>query len=382
MSEESSVFYGKEPFDLRLTVLRLIRCLPFILGITLLGTLMFGGSYYLDNVLFRTDSMYAATSTYRVSFAEEPSKAGDYYINEMTWNTYVTSKEFRDAVWEHLQEDTDGDIVLYLSSAEGLSNMLEAKLASDIHVPSTIVTTGSEKFAEVIAQAVEETMTEEFAESNEQVAAIEVIDPALEAQKVVPDVRPVRAFVLSGILSFFFAIVFFLLRELSNHGIWLPSTFRTRYGLKAVGTINSPELKSNMEHFLGDKTRIAIYAVDDFVYLTEVIEVLEEKLADGSDKKREWVQIPVLCPAACERIRDTEGLFVVVKAGKEAATHFDYHLEYLAAQDTKVDAVLLWDADEWLIRTYYKLPNKGVYKRGKWKGKKWKDTIWKGNVWG
>ena len=43
--------YGREPFDLRLTVLRMIRQLNIIAGFTLAGTLVFGGGYYLKNVL-------------------------------------------------------------------------------------------------------------------------------------------------------------------------------------------------------------------------------------------------------------------------------------------------------------------------------------------
>ena len=226
MREESSVYYGKEPFDLRLTVLRTIRCLPFIIGVTLLGTLLFGGGYYVKNVLLNQNTTYTVTSTYRVSFVDEPSKSGDYYINETTWNTYVTSKEFLDAVWEHLQEDTVAYDSVYVSSAEELSGMLEARLASDIHVPSTIVTADSQEWTVLIAKAVEETMVADFVESNEQVSAIRVIDPALEAQVVVPDVRPLRAFLLSGILSFFFAIVVFLICELSYSAVWLPSTLR------------------------------------------------------------------------------------------------------------------------------------------------------------
>lgn len=360
MREESSVYYGKEPFDLRLTVLRMIRSLPTILGITLLGTLLFGGGYYIKNVLLNRDATYTAESTYRVSFVDEPSKAGDYYINEMTWNTYVTSVEFLDAVWEHLQEAAIANDSVYVSSAEELSGMLEAKLASDIHVPSTIVTTASKEWTLLIAKAVEETMAADFVESNEQVAAIQVIDPALDAEETVPDVRPVRAFILSGILSFFFGMVVFLLRELGDSSVWLPSTLRRRYGLAIAGTINSAEIKANLEHLLAEQTQIGVCAVNDEVNPTEVIAALREKFTGDSGKEqrvREWIPIPapMLCPEACEAMRKTEGILLVVKAGKRAVKRLEYDLEYLKTQDIRVSAVLLWDADEWLIRTYYML---------------------------
>ena len=56
--------YGKEPFDLRLTVLRLLRKLHIIIGVTLLGVFLFGGGYYVKNVLLRGETLYKTTSIY------------------------------------------------------------------------------------------------------------------------------------------------------------------------------------------------------------------------------------------------------------------------------------------------------------------------------
>ena len=35
--------YGKEPFDLRLAALRLIKNIPITTAVTIMGTLLFGG---------------------------------------------------------------------------------------------------------------------------------------------------------------------------------------------------------------------------------------------------------------------------------------------------------------------------------------------------
>ncbi len=94
--------YGKEPFDLRLTVLRLLACADRILLLTLAGTLLFGGGYYVKNVLLRQEKQYGITSVYRVEYAvEEEKDVGTVYINEMSWNTYLHSQEFLDAVMEY-----------------------------------------------------------------------------------------------------------------------------------------------------------------------------------------------------------------------------------------------------------------------------------------
>lgn len=335
-----TAYYGKEPFDLRLTALRLLRNLHKILGITLAGTLLFGGGYYVKNVALGEDPVYTATSTYKLSYVTEPSQSGDYYINEMTWNTYVHSEEFLEKVGEHLQPDSG-----LVPSAE----MIEAKLDSDVHVPSTVVSTGSESWTLLLARAVEETMTADFAQSNEQVASVRLIDPAVTAQEVYPDVRPVRAFVLSAVLSFFFAVTLFLLREIGSDDIWLPATLSARYGLPAVGTMHSRELESNLDYRFRGKQSVAVCAADERIDPAAVTAAL----------KREWTPVPAPLsdPDACGVLRESEGVLLVVKAGIHAGKPLEYVLEYLRAQEIDVTAALLWDADERLIRAYYLLPD-------------------------
>ena len=90
--------YGKEPFDLRLLLLRLGRNLWKILALTILGTVLFSGGYYVKNVLLQPDPGYAASSTYKVEYVENPNAAGAYYINEATWNSLLHTGEFLDGV--------------------------------------------------------------------------------------------------------------------------------------------------------------------------------------------------------------------------------------------------------------------------------------------
>ena len=83
-------YYGKEPFDLRLTVLRMLYRLPLIAAVTVLGALVFGGGYYARNVLLRSGHSYAATSVYRVEYhVDSEAELQTSYINAMSWNTYM-----------------------------------------------------------------------------------------------------------------------------------------------------------------------------------------------------------------------------------------------------------------------------------------------------
>ena len=131
-------YYGKEPFDLRLTFLRLLRRLPFVAAVTLLGTLVFGGGYYVKNVLLQGDRTYAATSVYHVEYAvENQQDIANVYINEVSWNTYMQSEMFLDAVEGHL-ERSGGDTALV--SGRELAAMIRAQVLSDLRMPSTVIT--------------------------------------------------------------------------------------------------------------------------------------------------------------------------------------------------------------------------------------------------
>ena len=338
--------YGKEPFDLRLTVLRMVRQLPVIAGITLAGTLVFGGGYWLKNVVSAKE-LYCAESTYHVEYAvEEEKDVGTVYINEMTWNTYLDSGEFLNAV----QERTDTGM-----TNDELAGALSAALASDLRVPSTKVTTENSNLSVQIAQAVEQVMTEVFPEEIQEIVSVRVIDSAMNAPLVKTDVRPVRAFVLAAVVSCFFAIVILLLKELGDDNILLPATLGKRYGLMVVGTPESAALKENIRYQFGQKNKVAVCTVQQDVNPVKLLEELKERCPEEMKESREWFAVPspVLCPESCRVLREAGGILLAVKAGRHAGKQLEYTMEYLEQQDCKVTAAILCDADEWLIRHYY-----------------------------
>ncbi|MCM1213764.1 MAG: hypothetical protein NC331_00680 [Lachnospiraceae bacterium] len=349
--------YGKEPFDLRLTVLRLIASLDKVLVFTLAGTLLFGGGYYVKNVLMRSEKQYGITSTYRVEYAvEEEKDIGIVYINEMSWNTYLHSQEFLDMVMAHLEEEArfyDSDWPDQIS-AEQVSGSLTAYLASDLRVPSTTVITGSGVVSRLIARAVEQAMTEDFPGAVREITDIRVIDAPETAEEVVPDVRPGRAFALSAVLSCFFTIVILLLKETGDDNIWLPATIRKRYGVKVAGTLESPGLSENLHYLYKGKKKVAVCGVQAETDPAEILAAVRGKCGEPLQTE-EWFAAPspLLCPESCRALREADGILLAVQAGAHAGKQLEYCLEYLRQQDCKVASVILWNADEKLIRAYY-----------------------------
>ena len=73
---------------------------------------------------------------------------------------------------------------------------------------------------------------------------------------------------------------------------------------------------------------------------------------------REWIAVPspLLCPESAETLRAADVVLLAVPAGATVGKRLEAVLEYLTAQDCKVDGAFLWNADETLIRSYYFLP--------------------------
>ena len=348
-------FYGREPFDWKLTVLRLFRNLWWVAAVTLAGTVVFGGGYFVKCVLLGPQPQYRAVSRYYVEYAvEEEKDVSIVHINETSWNTYVATGEFLDAVSLYLPEGTG-------MTRDGLRACLGAILASDLRVVSTTVTTDTPGQSLAIAGAVEEAMTKEFPKGIREITGIRLIDPAIGVEEVRLDVRPVRAFVLSAVLFLFFGLVVFLLRETGEDSIWLPALVEKRYGLKTVGTLEDPGLAENMSYLFGGKAQVALCAVQSSIDSTQVLDALREKAAigQGTDQADSFqvVAAPISHPESAGSLRQADGILLVLKAGPHAGGQLEYVKEYLERQDCPITAVLLWQADEWLIRRYYWLPD-------------------------
>lgn len=346
--------YGKEPFDLRLTVLRIIGCWKLIIMCTLGGTLLLGGLYCVKNILFAGEKQYQAESTYRVDYAVDDADVSKTAINAYTWNTYVHTGEFLDGVRSHIE-----DSELAQMSNEELGEAIQGNLESDWRVPSTVITTESPDRSMAIARAVEEAMTLDFPKGISEVEAIRVIDEAKGAHEVIPDIRVGRAFVLAAVLSLFFTLVILLLKETGDDSIWLPATIRHRYGLKVLGTLESRELAQNISYLFAGKERAAVCTVQDDINPAEIAEALNKVCTDMGQVSFFAVPSPILCPEGAKVLRESEGILLAVEAGAHAGKQLEYVMEYLAQQDCNITAVILWNADERLLRGYYRFARAG-----------------------
>lgn len=342
--------YGKEPFDLRLTVLRMIRQWKKIVLVTLAGTLLTGGIYCTHNILLRGGKQYCAASVYRMEYGVDDKDINLVMINTYTWNTYMHTEEFLNCVRKRLSG----------SGWEGMSNeelggYIVGNIESDLRVPSTTVITDDKEKSTAIARAVEEAVVLDFPEGISEVRSIRILDHAGEAEEVIPDLRIGRAFALGAVLTFFFTVIILLLKELGDDNIWLVSTIRRRYGLKTVGTLKSGELKENICYLFSGAEQAAVCTVQEECDPAEVADAIREACADADAEKTNWYAVPslLLCPEAVASLRKADGILLAVKAGAHAGKQLEYAIDFLTQQDCKITAAILLGADEVLLRWYY-----------------------------
>ncbi len=342
--------YSKEPFDLRLTVLRLIKKAPVIILITLIGTLVFGGGYYIKNITLAPE-IYVAQSNYKVNYATDPQTGNEYtYINGVSWNGWLQEDVFIQFIQEHLQISVDN---------EDLKSYLWAELPTDLRKPVSFVATPDSDMSLAIARALEKSFID-FGTSQPEISSIEVVTSATKTKreiidmksKKILDVRPARAFVLSGILTFFLTTLILSIWEIGNDSIWLPDTLSKRYGLKSLGTIHSPYCKENLKFLFTNKKCIGLVSIDNGVDLSNV----KKHLLEYDENQSEYILFPTLdlCPEGCDKLRDMDGILLVVKAGSSVGKGLEHGLQFLETQECKITAAILCDADETLVKKYYR----------------------------
>jgi hypothetical protein len=165
--------------------------------------------------------------------------------------------------------------------------------------------------------------------------------------------RPVRAFVLAAVLTAFFAVVIWLFRELSADSIYLPVTLRNRYGLAAAGSMEASELSENLVHLLKDKKSIAVTTstaeIDPALVAARIRDLFAENVSVQA------YPAPLLAEGTAEKLHEADGIILAVPGGPASGKPLERTLEFLKLQGITVHAAILYDADEDLIRRYYRI---------------------------
>lgn len=334
--------WGKEPFDLRLTILRLICSLPQTIGITILGILVLWGGYYLKNVVLDSKKTYDASATFFIDYADEEWYVNARYFNDYTWNIWLKSDQFLNAVEGYLADGRSTD--------EDLQNAFTAEVPADLRVVVIRSISSDPDVADARIEALKKTLQQDFPTFVDEIGEIRVVDEERAALKI-KDLRFGRAFLLATVVSLLFSVTFFLIRELTQEKIWLPTTLTDKFGLRNLGIPGTKAYKENVKWILAGKKEIAICGAEERLELTEVVKEMEGIL--GGNVTFRTVSCPLLKPEGLSALRTADGVILAVRAGGMDAKNLELLLSFLEQQDCKVTAATIWKENRWLLRRYY-----------------------------
>ncbi len=337
--------YGKEPLDLRLLVLRLIRKSWVLVLAAVLGAFLVGGPYFLRKVTFGPAKEFEAVTDFYIDYAVQENGEEYTYINQHTWTQLVKDDVFTDKILAEMSGLAPADLETASSgkieeeagiTKQMLRECLYATMLSDTRIVTTTVTTNNPELTMRINKALIQAMYG-FGEEQKEIADVRLLQEPAEASQVIADVRTFRACMLGLVIFVFAAALYMLLYYVLDEGIYVPATFERRYGVPMLGTIDSPELPMLAGKLLTEKPVLAsVYKEED---LEQVRIALQER----------GVETAGICEP--EELPD-HGILLIVKAGVHNGKPIEKVLDFCKKCELPVKAALLWDADGKLIRAY------------------------------
>lgn len=334
--------YPKEPFNFKLCMAKMLdKWYQFVLCICI-GSVLFGGVYYMYKVAYAPAREYRATATYYIEYAVDPKLSEPYsYFNEYTLNSWLTT----DAFVDNLSLEAEGKW-----TKEALQKAVVLTVPSDVRVIQLTVTTMDALETMQILTAYDKAL-QDFAINQREISEIIVQDMPAEAMQIKADIRTQRAFVLGGVLGLLFGGLYIAMKYLLDDGIYEPLLLRTRHGLKVLGTNASEELEANVSYALKDLKKVAVTSVGD----TPELPLVQEKL-QAFVGSVEVVAVPSMlqCPEGVEVLRTYDGIVLTVMYETDKSRAIDRALSYYEQQDIKVLGAILWDVKENVLQKYFK----------------------------
>lgn len=343
--------YGDEPLDFKLLWLCFMKKSWILIAAILAGILLLGGGYFACSVLLAPQKEYQAVGeTYIEYMWEDAYGISRVYLNESVWAALVKTDVFVDDMQKQLEET--GVTV----DREFLRDSVEASLVSDSRIVTTTVTTTDPALSVAISQALQNAVIH-YGETQQGIEGTRILTTPRSASQVMLDNRTLQAAVLGGVLGGLLALGGMLFYFTADDSIHVPETFEHRYGIPMLGTLSSRELSANLQYLCRDCTQVAVTAVEGDIPTEEIAAALTAKPEGQEESQKPSSFVACDCaledPGQAALLRASDGVILVVAAGRHDGKRIEKTLDFLKKQDCKVVAAIFWQADEKLLGQYY-----------------------------
>ena len=231
--------YGKEPLDMRLCFLRLLRKAWLVALMAVLGAAVFGGIYFVSHVVYGPAREYKAESEFYIEYVNAVTQEQQYtFYNKETWESLIHTDLFMDTVMEEVEKQTV--MMDRVITRQEVSDAIFATLLTDVRIVHVTVTTSSPFLTMVFTNALEPAF-QKFGESQREIDNIRAILIPEEATLTVIDNRTVRACILGAVVFVCFTLFFMYLYVVLDTSIYIPLEFERRFGIPMEAEGETPQ---------------------------------------------------------------------------------------------------------------------------------------------
>ena len=375
MKTEMNEEYLNRGMDLKRLALYLQKRIWLVIMLAILGATC-GGIIYQVVRSMRMPVEYEAVSKLYISFGHDESGEVYQYYNGYTWNDLL---------------DTDSILDIVMTALPGyerrqVQDATTAEILSDIRLLTITVKGDNEKFVREIQDAVENGLRE-YARESKELDQIEVIRSGAP-ERVYWDDRTTSACVTGAILLGVLAMLVIGFNYVLDESVYVQEDVEKKYSFKALGILTrnqkglqpyAGELKANIHYIMGEKRSFAILDMDNHgdMRKLEIERLLNRTDTDGfgrnvqvdegfswhipeeenSEPKGEWEVIAfnenILSEEECRKIREIEGVIILLPFGKDTGRKTSRILSFLKNQDCQVLGIVIEQADEEFLNRYF-----------------------------
>mgnify|MGYP003289439087 CR=1 FL=1 len=307
--------YMEQGMDLKRLFLVLGKKIWLVLLGAVLGAILGGITYKIVTNITNGEPEYRASADYYITFFKD----GADYFNAYTWDGILRDDPIVDYALTLLPEEITKDMVKAAVTGEMLG---------DYRILTVHVNAGTKEMADTIAKAYQDSLWH-FAQEMELLNTVELWsqEDAVPFEKNNKTANAAFLGALIAVLLVIFGLLFYYVLE---DAVYVEEDGEKRFGLPVYGLLTKGNDEVQKQMF-GDNLKY-VFGED------EVATWNGEKVPDAED----YVHL-----------RSVENLLVNIPWGRNNARQVERVLRQLEFQGCEVKGLMITDADDWFVKSYY-----------------------------
>ena len=368
--------YDKQSMDLKRLFLRMQGKIWLLIMLIVLGAVIGGVGYQIARATRMPITSEAVSKLY-ISFAADENGDVYQYYNGYTWNELLDTDPIMEKIEDNLSDDYTAQEVIEATKAE---------ILSDIRLLTVTVQGADEKTVREIQSAVESGLMD-YSKESEELKRIEVIR-SMEPERVYWDDKTVTAGVLSAVAFAIVGIFVLTIFYVMDDAVYVQADVEKRYKTRALGMMMKSqkglqpyarELIANITYVLGEQREFVLIDMDGHadvrtMELERWLNAGENEFIGGdgemggltwtlpkpegeTEREDAWKAVPfnesVITAEDCAKIRSLKGAILLLPYGTDVSKKTERVLNLLKNQDCDVIGMIITQADEDFLNSYY-----------------------------